>query len=69
MKADKVIQYACAVLLVVSGIMMVGYQVATIEDVAAGLLYYIGQAFLLAGSIFGIGYYIDKIAKLHKEKE
>lgn len=69
MKADKAIQYACAVLLVVSGIMMVGYQVATIEDVAAGLLYYIGQAFLLAGSIFGIGYYIDKIAKLHKEKE
>lgn len=68
MKADKAIQYACAVLLVVSGIMMVGYQVATIEDVAAGLLYYIGQAFLLAGSIFGIGYYIDKIAKLHKER-
>ena len=31
---------------------MVAYQVLTIADVANGLLMYVAQAFLLAGSIF-----------------
>jgi len=31
--------------------------------VANGLLFYVGQAFLLAGSIFGLDYYVDKIRK------
>ena len=50
-----------AVLLIVSSIAMVSYQVITIDDVATGLLYYVGQAFLLAGSIFGLDYYVRLI--------
>ena len=41
--------------------MMVAYQVLTIADVANGLLMYVAQAFLLAGSIFGLDYYVKKI--------
>lgn len=63
MRLDKLIQYSCAVLLIVTAIMMVGYQVAKIADVSTGLLFYIGQAFLLAGSIFGLDYYIDRLTK------
>ena len=63
MTHDKRVQYACAVLLIVSSIMMVGYQVISINDVVTGLLFYVGQAFLLAGSIFGLNYYVDKLTK------
>lgn len=56
-------QYACAVALIASSIALVAYQVIDIQDVAAGLLYYVAQAFLLAGSIFGLSYYIDKMLK------
>ncbi len=61
MSATKKIQYLCAVMLIITSIVMVGFQVFTIQDVADGLLIYIGQAFLLAGSIFGLDYYIDKV--------
>ena len=61
MTTTKKIQYTCAVLLIVTSILMVSFQVFTIQDVANGLLIYIGQAFLLAGSIFGLDYYIDKV--------
>ena len=61
MKADKKIQYVCAVLLIFSSILMVAYQVFSIQDVATGLLFYVGQAFLLAGSIFGLSYYVEKL--------
>ena len=37
------------------------YQVLTIMDVANGLLLYVAQAFLLAGSIFGLDYYVRQI--------
>ena len=53
-KGFKISQYACAVLLIVSSIVMVAYQVVHIDDVAGGLLYYVAQSFLLAGSIFGL---------------
>lgn len=61
MTGSKKVQYACAVVLIHSSIAMVAWQVLTINDVATGLLFYIGQAFLLAGSIFGLDYYIDRI--------
>ena len=61
MNATKKTQYTCAVMLIVTSIVMVAYQVFTIQDVANGLLIYIGQAFLLVGSIFGLDYYIDKV--------
>ena len=54
----KVSQYVCAVLLIVSSIALVTYQVVHIDDVATGLLYYVAQSFLLAGSIFGLDQYV-----------
>lgn len=64
MNATKKIQYSCAVALIISSIAMVTYQVIDIDDVANGLLFYVGQAFLLAGSIFGLDYYVDKLKTL-----
>ena len=56
-----------AVLLIVSSIAIACYQVLRIDTVASGTLMYIAQAFLLAGSIFGLDYYIRKITDvLHK---
>jgi hypothetical protein len=63
MVATKKIQYSCAVALILTSIVMVAYQVIEINDVANGLLFYVGQAFLLAGSIFGLDYYVDKVRK------
>ena len=63
----KVSQYVCAVLLIVSSIALVAYQVIHIDDVAAGLLYYVAQSFLLAGSIFGLDQYIRIIKKQYHE--
>ena len=61
MSPHKKIQYICAVALIFSSIAMVAYQVFEIQDVATGLLFYVGQAFLLAGSIFGLSYYVDEV--------
>lgn len=61
MSAKSRIQYACAVLLIVSSIALAFIQVFDINDVASGTLMYIAQAFLLAGSIFGLEYYIHKL--------
>ncbi len=68
-KGFKVSQYACAVLLIVSSIGLVAYQVIEIDDVATGLLYYVAQSFLLAGSIFGLDHYIKIINKNYHEKQ
>ncbi len=65
-KGFKISQYACAVLLIVSSIVLVAYQVVEIDDVAGGLLYYVAQSFLLAGSIFGLDQYIRIINKRYK---
>ena len=59
----KISQYACAVLLIVSSIALVAYQVVMIDDVSNGLLVYVAQAFLLVGSIFGLDYYLKLITK------
>ena len=48
MNATKTTQYSCAVMLILSSIIMVAYQV------------------LLAGSIFGLDYYIDKVKQIMK---
>ena len=68
-KGFKISQYACAVLLIVSSIVMVAYQVVETDDVAGGLLYYVAQSFLLAGSIFGLDQYLRIINKHYHEKE
>ena len=64
-----IVQYSCAVLLIVSSIVLAFVQVLDIDDVANGTLMYIAQAFLLAGSIFGIGYYIQKFNRYIEEKD
>ena len=64
----KISQYACAVLLIVSSIAMVAYQVVMIDDVSGGLLVYVAQAFLLVGSIFGLDYYVKLISRKINEK-
>ena len=63
-------QYTCAVLLIVSSIALVAYQVVVIDDVSNGLLVYVAQAFLLVGSIFGLDYYVKLITrKLNNNRE
>ena len=68
-KGFKISQYACAVLLIASSIALVAYQVVKIDDVASGLLYYVAQSFLLAGSIFGLDQYIRIINKHFRENK
>ena len=65
----KISQYACAMLLIASSIAMVGYQVVVIDDVAGGLLYYVAQSFLLAGSIFGLDQYVRIIKQRYHESQ
>lgn len=57
----RAIQNACAVLLIISSIALAAYQVYDIDNVASGVLMYIAQSFLLAGSIFGLDYYVKKL--------
>ena len=58
---SKTTQYVAAVILIVSSIVLAFVQVLDIDDIASGTLMYIAQAFLLAGSIFGLDYYVDKL--------
>ena len=69
LKPAKFTQYACAVLLILSSIALVFYQVIDIDDVANGVLLYIAQAFLLAGSIFGLDYYVQKLKRVYDQKQ
>lgn len=68
MKAEKIVSYACAVLLISSSIALAFIQVLDIKTVANGSLMYIAQAFLLAGSIFGLDYYIQKLTTIIRKK-
>lgn len=65
MKIDrfKTTQYVCAVLLICSSIALAFSEVFRIDDVPNGVLLYIAQAFLLAGSIFGLDYYVRKLTQ------
>lgn len=69
MKAEKVVSHACAVLLILSSIALAFIQVFDIKDVASGTLMYIAQAFLLAGSIFGLEYYIQKFTSIIRHEK
>lgn len=69
MKKDKLISHACAVLLICSSIALAFIQVLDIKDVANGTLMYVAQAFLLAGSIFGLDYYVQKLNTILKRSD
>lgn len=58
----KITQYSCAVLLIVSSIVLAFITAWDNDDIASGILLYIAQAFLLAGSIFGLEYYVKKLS-------
>ena len=60
MKTD-LYKLVCAVLLIVSSIALAFVQALTHGDIANGVLIYIAQAFMLAGALFGLDYYLDKI--------
>lgn len=61
-------RYSCAVLLICSSIALAFYQVVQVDDIANGTLMYIAQAFLLAGSIFGLSDYLKFIAHVKRNK-
>lgn len=69
MNSKEKISHLCAVLLIASSIALAFYQVMDIDDVATGTLMYIAQAFLLAGSIFGLDYYIQKLTSIIKHEK
>ena len=66
---SKSVQYLMAVALIVSSIAMAFYQILDIDDIANGTLMYIAQAFLLAGSIFGLDYYVKKLNYVFKKEQ
>ena len=55
----KKVQYSCAVVLILSSIVLAFLSDYVHGDVPAGTLLYIAQAFLLAGSIFGLDAYVE----------
>lgn len=57
---SEVWKLICAVLLIVSSIALAFIQALTLGDIANGVLIYIAQAFMLAGALFGLDYYLDK---------
>lgn len=67
MSAKSKIQYACAVLLILSSIALAFLSDYNHGDIPSGTLLYIAQAFLLAGSIFGLEYYITKLNNFIRE--
>ena len=70
MTSEKKIQYACAVVLIATSIIIALLSVWFFYDIAAGVLIYIAQAFLLAGSIFGLDYYVSlAVQKFNKIKQ
>ena len=64
MNAKSKVQYTCAVLLIVSSIVLAYISDFCHGDIPSGTLMYIAQAFLLAGSIFGLEAYLQKISDL-----
>ena len=68
MDAEKKISHTCAVLLIASSIALAFVQVLDIDDIASGTVMYIAQAFLLAGSIFGLDYYVRQLTQRLKTK-
>lgn len=62
-------QYSCAVILIISSIILAFSEVMSHHDIANGVLLYIAQAFLLAASIFGLDYYVRKLTDYVKNNK
>lgn len=63
MSSESRIKYACAVVLIVSSIILAFISDYYHSDIPSGTLMYIAQAFLLAGSIFGLDAYVQVLSK------
>lgn len=57
----QVTQYTCAVMLIITSIVLAFITAIDAKDINNGILLYIAQAFLLAGSIFGLDYYVRRL--------
>lgn len=55
--------------LILTSIALAFYQTISTADIANGVLMYIAQAFLLAGSLFGLDYYVKKLKSNEIEYE
>lgn len=62
------IQYACAVVLILTSIALAFLNERTHGDIANGVLLYIAQAFLLVASIFGLDNFIKTIRKYDSKR-
>lgn len=60
MKNPEHYKLVSAVLLIVSSIALAFIQAISLGDIANGVLIYIAQAFMLAGALFGLDYYLEK---------
>ena len=70
MNSKRIItQYSCAVILIISSIILAFSEVMSSHDIANGVLLYIAQAFLLAASIFGLDYYVRKLTDYVKNNK
>lgn len=61
LKNSETYKLACAVVLILSSIALAFLQAIQIGDIANGVLIYIAQAFMLAGALFGLDYYLEKL--------
>lgn len=64
-----IIQNTCAILLILSSIALAFLETSRVHDIASGILLYIAQAFLLAGSIFGLDVYVHYLSKIIKDHD
>lgn len=58
------VSMSMAVLLIASSIALALYLGFEDHDIETGVRWYIAQAFMLAGSLFGLDYYVKKIKQL-----
>lgn len=69
MRCDPHIKCAMAVLLIVSSIALALWLAVLDHDLQGGVLWYIAQAFMLAGALFGIDYYVAKLQCGHDPRD
>lgn len=62
-------QYSCAVILIISSIILAFVQSICNDEIDSSILMYIAQAFLLAASIFGLDYYVRKLMQYVNKRE
>lgn len=62
-------QYSCAVILIISSIILAFVQSICNDEIDSSILMYIAQAFLLAASIFGLDYYVRKLMQYVDKKD